>query len=81
MTEGQESNQESKGFGFGLGKMKELKEAFAKAQQVQQGAQELQKELDEMDIEGQSSDGIKSPVAWKFPRKLLKKMPMNFRNW
>ncbi len=49
--------KEGKGFGFGLGKMKELKEAFAKAQQVQQGAQELQQELEEMDIEGQSSDG------------------------
>jgi hypothetical protein len=48
---------EGKGFGFGLGKMKELKEAFAKAQQVQQGAQELQQELEQMNIEGQSSDG------------------------
>ena len=49
---------EGKGFSFGLGKMKELKEAFAKAQQVQQGAQELQQELDQMNIEGQSSDGL-----------------------
>ena len=48
---------EGKGFGFGLGKMKELREAFAKAQQVQQGAQELQEELEQMNIEGQSSDG------------------------
>lgn len=48
---------EEKGFGFGLGKIKELKEAFAKAQQVQQGAQELQQELEQMNIEGQSSDG------------------------
>lgn len=55
MAEGKE--QEGKGFGFGLGKMKELKEAFAKAQQVQQGAQELQQELEQMNIEGQSSDG------------------------
>ncbi|MEB3160760.1 MAG: YbaB/EbfC family nucleoid-associated protein, partial [Synechocystis sp.] len=27
-----------KGFGFGLGKIKELQEAFQKAQQVQEGA-------------------------------------------
>ncbi|AFZ49978.1 YbaB/EbfC family nucleoid-associated protein [Dactylococcopsis salina] len=51
-------NEKQQGFGFGLGKMKELKEAFAKAQQVQQGAQELQQELEEMNIEGQSSDGL-----------------------
>lgn len=46
------------GFGLGLGKMKELAEAFKKAQQVQQGAQQLQMELEEMEIEGQSSDGL-----------------------
>ncbi len=45
MTKGQ-------GFGFGLGKMKELKEAFQKAQQVQEGAQRLQAELEQMEIEG-----------------------------
>ncbi|MGB3298355.1 MAG: YbaB/EbfC family nucleoid-associated protein [Phormidesmis sp.] len=45
MTKGQ-------GFGFGLGKMKELKEAFQKAQQVQEGAQRLQEELEQMEIEG-----------------------------
>ncbi|MBD2576505.1 YbaB/EbfC family nucleoid-associated protein [Oscillatoria sp. FACHB-1406] len=45
------------GFGLGLGKMKELAEAFKKAQQVQQGAQQLQIELEEMSIEGKSSDG------------------------
>lgn len=50
MTKGQ-------GFGFGLGKMKELAEAFKKAQEVQQGAQKLQEELEQMEIEGQSADG------------------------
>ncbi|NES23254.1 MAG: YbaB/EbfC family nucleoid-associated protein [Symploca sp. SIO3E6] len=48
---------QGKGFGFGLGKMKELTEAFKKAQQVQQGAKELQDELEQMEIEGSSSDG------------------------
>jgi hypothetical protein len=51
MTKGQ-------GFGFGLGKMKELTEAFKKAQQVQQGAKQLQEELERMEIEGQSGDGL-----------------------
>ncbi|HEY9649225.1 MAG TPA: YbaB/EbfC family nucleoid-associated protein [Coleofasciculaceae cyanobacterium] len=51
MTKGQ-------GFGFGLGKMKELAEAFKKAQEVQQGAKQLQEELEQMEIEGQSDDGL-----------------------
>lgn len=50
MTKGQ-------GFGFGLGKMKELAEAFKKAQEVQQGAKKLQEELEQMEIEGTSMDG------------------------
>jgi DNA-binding YbaB/EbfC family protein len=50
MTKGQ-------GFGFGLGKMKELAEAFKKAQEVQQGAKQLQEELEQMEIEGSSADG------------------------
>ncbi len=49
MTKGQ-------GFGFGLGKMKELAEAFKKAQEVQQGAKQLQEELEQMEIEGSSAD-------------------------
>lgn len=51
MTKGQ-------GFGFGLGKMKELTEAFKKAQQVQEGAKRLQEELEEMEIEGTAGGGI-----------------------
>ena len=51
MTKGQ-------GFGFGLGKMKELKEAFQKAQQVQEGAKKLQEDLEKMVIEGTSGGGM-----------------------
>ena len=47
-----------KGFGLGLGKMKELAEAIKKAQQVQDGAKKLQDELEQMEIEGQSEDGL-----------------------
>ncbi|MGH2412853.1 MAG: YbaB/EbfC family nucleoid-associated protein [Microcystaceae cyanobacterium] len=46
------------GFGLGLGKMKELAEAFKKAQQVQEGAKRLQEELEQMEIQGESSDGL-----------------------
>jgi hypothetical protein len=48
----------SQGFGFGLGKIKELQEAFKKAQQVQEGAKVLQEELEQMTLVGQSSDGL-----------------------
>ncbi|MEB3355382.1 MAG: YbaB/EbfC family nucleoid-associated protein [Synechococcales bacterium] len=46
------------GFGFGLNKMKELTEAFKKAQQVQEGAKRLQEELEQMNIEGQAGGGL-----------------------
>ncbi|MEY2859450.1 MAG: hypothetical protein RLZZ74_3763 [Cyanobacteriota bacterium] len=47
------------GKGFGpLGKMKELADAFKKAQEVQAGAQQLQNELEQMEIEGTSDDGL-----------------------
>jgi nucleoid-associated protein EbfC len=49
---------QKQGFGFGLGKMKELAEAFKKAQQVQEGAKRLQEELEQMEIEGLSPDGL-----------------------
>ena len=48
---------QGKGFGFGLGKIKELQEAFQKAQQVQEGAKQLQEDLEQMEIQGSSSDG------------------------
>ncbi|AFY36578.1 UPF0133 protein ybaB [[Leptolyngbya] sp. PCC 7376] len=45
------------GFGLGLGKMKELANAFQKAQQVQEGAKKLQEELEAMNVEGTNADG------------------------
>ncbi len=51
MTQGQ-------GFNFGLGKMKELAEAFKKAQQVQENAKLLQEELEQMEITGESGGGL-----------------------
>ena len=48
---------EKKGFGLGLGKMKELASAFQKAQQVQEGAKQLQLELEQMEIQGENSEG------------------------
>ncbi|MBF1999485.1 MAG: YbaB/EbfC family nucleoid-associated protein [Synechococcales cyanobacterium C42_A2020_086] len=52
------SKGQGQGFGFGLGKMKELTEAFKKAQQVQEGAKRLQEELEVMEIEGESGGGL-----------------------
>jgi DNA-binding YbaB/EbfC family protein len=49
---------QGKGFGFGLGKMKELADAFKKAQQVQEGAKRLQEELEQMEISGESGGGL-----------------------
>ncbi|MEB3827207.1 YbaB/EbfC family nucleoid-associated protein [Phormidium sp. CCY1219] len=46
------------GFGFSLGKMKELTEAFKKAQQVQEGAKQLQEELDELEVTGEAGGGL-----------------------
>ena len=51
-------SQSGKGFGFGLGKMKELTEAFKKAQQVQEGAKQLQEELDKLEVEGVAGGGL-----------------------
>lgn len=43
--------------GFGLPNFGQLTEAFKKAQELQQNAQKLQEELDDMEIEGRSADG------------------------
>ena len=56
MSENKESK--GKGFGFGLGKMKELTEAFKKAQQVQEGAKQLQEELEQLEVEGSAHGGL-----------------------
>ncbi|NJM66041.1 MAG: YbaB/EbfC family nucleoid-associated protein [Acaryochloris sp. RU_4_1] len=49
---------QGQGFGFGLGKMKELAEAIKKAQQVQEGAKQLQEDLEQMEIEGEAGGGV-----------------------
>lgn len=51
-------SKQGQGFGFGLGKMKELTEAFKTAQKVQEGAQKLQQELDELEVEGTAGGGL-----------------------
>tara|TARA_B100000029_G_C16898822_1_gene713232 strand:+ start:80 stop:433 length:354 start_codon:yes stop_codon:yes gene_type:complete len=43
--------------GFGLPNFGQITEAFRKAQQIQQNAQKLQEELDEMELEGTSENG------------------------
>ncbi|BAU11588.1 MULTISPECIES: YbaB/EbfC family nucleoid-associated protein [unclassified Leptolyngbya] len=49
---------QGQGFGFGLGKMRELTDAIKKAQQVQEGAKRLQEELEQMQIVGESGGGL-----------------------
>ena len=43
--------------GFGLPNFGQITEAFKKAQQIQQDAQKLQEELDEMELQGSNEDG------------------------
>ncbi len=43
--------------GFGLPNFGQLAEAFRKAKQIQEDAQKLQEELNEMELEGKSEDG------------------------
>ncbi|MDB9528514.1 YbaB/EbfC family nucleoid-associated protein [Oscillatoria sp. CS-180] len=49
---------QGQGFGFGLGKMRELADAVKKAQQIQEGAKQLQEDLESMEIEGQAGGGL-----------------------
>ena len=44
--------------GFGLPNFGQLTEAFKKAKQIQQDAQKLQDELENMEIEGKSNDEL-----------------------
>jgi DNA-binding YbaB/EbfC family protein len=46
--------------GFGLPNFGQLTEAFKKAQQIQQDAQKLQEDLDAMELEGTSANGLAS---------------------
>ncbi len=43
--------------GFGLPNFGQITEAFRKAQEIQQNAQKLQEELNDMELEGKSGDG------------------------
>ncbi|MDJ0580761.1 YbaB/EbfC family nucleoid-associated protein [Crocosphaera sp.] len=53
------SENKKSGFGIpGLGKIKELQDAFQKAQQVQAGAQQLQEELEQMHIKGSDAQQL-----------------------
>lgn len=49
---------QGQGFGFGLGKMRELADAVKKAQKVQEGARQLQEDLEQMEIEGEAGGGL-----------------------
>ena len=42
---------------FGLPNFGQITEAFKKAQEIQQNAQKLQEELDEMELDGSNEDG------------------------
>ena len=44
--------------GFGLPNIGQITEAFKKAKQIQQDAQKLQEELEKMEIEGVSENGL-----------------------
>lgn len=50
--------KEGKGFGFGINKMKQFATALQKAQEMQENAKKLQEELENMEIEGASADGL-----------------------
>tara|TARA_B100000700_G_C14340842_1_gene532628 strand:- start:55 stop:402 length:348 start_codon:yes stop_codon:yes gene_type:complete len=67
--------------GFGLPNFGQLTEAFRKAQQIQQDAQKLQEELEEMELEGKSRDnqvsvwfsGNQKPLKVTIDSELLSK--------
>ena len=65
--------------GFGLPNFGQLTEAFKKAQQIQQNAQKLQEELEDMEIEGTNNDnrvkvwmsGNQKPLRLEIDNSLL----------
>ena len=65
---------------FGLPNFGQITEAFKKAQEIQQNAQKLQEELDDMEIDGANKDGRvrvwltgnQKPLRVKFDDSLLK---------
>ena len=65
---------------FGLPNFGQITEAFKKAQEIQQNAQKLQEELDEMEIDGANKDGRvrvwlsgnQKPLRVKFEDSILK---------
>ena len=67
--------------GFGLPNFGQITEAFKKAQQIQENAQKLQEELDEMELAGKSSDngvtiwlsGNQKPLRVEIKPSLLSK--------
>jgi DNA-binding YbaB/EbfC family protein len=79
---------ESPGFGFGLGKIKDLQKAFSLAQQVQENAKNLQKLLETVIIEGKSSDGLvtvkmsgtQEPLATVLDDSVLEKKPKDIES-
>lgn len=76
-------NKEGKGFGFGINKMKQFATALQKAQQMQEDAKKLQEELENMEIEGESPDGLvtvvmsgnQEPLRVKIDPQALEKTP------
>lgn len=52
------NNKDSKGFGFGINKMKQFAVALQKAQEMQENAKKLQEDLEKMEIEGLSPDEL-----------------------
>ena len=66
--------------GFGLPNFGQLTEAFKKAKQIQQDAQKLQEELEEMEIEGKSENelikvwisGNQQPIRVEVSENILK---------
>ncbi|AAP99066.1 MULTISPECIES: YbaB/EbfC family nucleoid-associated protein [Prochlorococcus] len=66
--------------GFGLPNFGQITEAFKKAQQIQQDAQKLQEELDDMELEGTNEDGRvtvwlsgnQQPIRVKVENSILK---------